>query len=156
MALKPKKITDAEKAELKKLAAGKGALANGKLSMDQKIELNALKRKARQATAYSPAPMSAAAKAKAAARGKATAAKTKPKSTASKVAGAAGKVAGKAAGLAKAKVKADIKAAKTVASFGAKVAMAPATGANKIAKVLAEKVRPTTRQMYSNKNIKKK
>ena len=71
-----KKITDADKARLKKLTAGKGALANGKLSMDEQLEFNALKRKERQATAYSPAPMSAAAKKKAGARGKATAAKT--------------------------------------------------------------------------------
>jgi hypothetical protein len=70
-----RKITDAEKARLKKLSAGKGAMADGSLSMDQKMELNALKRKARQATSYSPAPMSAAAKAKAGARGKATQAK---------------------------------------------------------------------------------
>jgi len=87
-----KKITDADKARLKKLTAGKGALANGKLSMDEQLEFNALKRKERQATAYSPRPMSAAAKAKAGARGKATAARTKPKSTASKVVGALDKV----------------------------------------------------------------
>ena len=85
MAPKPKKITDADKARLKKLAAGKGALANGKLSMDQQLELSALKRMDRQSKSYSPAPMSAAAKKKAAARGKETAAKTKPKSTVSKV-----------------------------------------------------------------------
>jgi hypothetical protein len=87
-----KKITDADKARLKKLTAGKGALANGKLSMDEQLEFNALKRKERQATAYSPRPMSAADKAKASARGKATAARTKPKSLASKVVNVAGKI----------------------------------------------------------------
>jgi len=91
-----KKMTDAEKARLKKLQAGKGALANGKLSGDQKLELIALKRMERQSKSYSPAPMSAAAKAKAAAAGKVTGAKTKPKSTATKVAGVVGKVAGRA------------------------------------------------------------
>jgi len=60
-----KKMTDAEKARLKRLSAGKGALANGKLSMDQKLELNALKRMERQSRSYSPAPMSDAAKRKA-------------------------------------------------------------------------------------------
>jgi hypothetical protein len=52
-----KKMTDAEKATLKKLMAGKGALANGKLSMDQKLELQALKKKAKASTSYSPKPM---------------------------------------------------------------------------------------------------
>jgi len=80
-----KKMTDADKARLKKLTAGKGSLANGKLSGDEQFELNALKRMERQSKTYSPAPMSAAAKKKAAAAGKATAAKTKPKSLASKV-----------------------------------------------------------------------
>jgi hypothetical protein len=70
----------------------------------------------------------------------------KKPSTASKVAGTVGKVAGKAAGIAKS----NVKAAKTVAGVAGKVAMAPVTGANKIAKALAKKERPVTRQMYRN------
>jgi hypothetical protein len=91
MAPKPKKMTDADKAELKKLQAGKGALANGKLSMDQQLALLGLQDKLIRSRSYSPAPMSAAAKAKAGARGKATQAKVtarKPKagtSTVSKI-----------------------------------------------------------------------
>jgi len=47
MAPKPKKeLTASEKATLKRLMAGKGALANGKLSMDQKLQLQGLKKKA--------------------------------------------------------------------------------------------------------------
>jgi hypothetical protein len=75
---------------------------------------------------------------------------------AKKVAGVAGKVAGKAAGVAKSKVKADIKAAKTVAGVAGKVAGKAAGVAKAGAKVLAKKERPVTRQMYSNKNLKKK
>jgi hypothetical protein len=67
-----KKITDAEKARLKKLSAGKGALTNGKLSMDEQLELLGLKDRLKQSRAYSPAPMSAAAKAKAGAAGAAS------------------------------------------------------------------------------------
>jgi len=48
MAPKPKKeLTASEKATLKKLMAGKGALANGKLSMDQQLQLQGLKKKAK-------------------------------------------------------------------------------------------------------------
>jgi hypothetical protein len=75
MAPKPKKMTDADKAYLKgllkDLKAGTGAMADGSLSIDQKMALNALKRKQKQATAYSPAPMSMRAVDKASARGKA-------------------------------------------------------------------------------------
>jgi hypothetical protein len=86
----PKKMTDAEKAKLKKML-----MKGGNLDKIAK-ERAAAKAKAKASTSYSPAPMSAAAKAKAAAAGKATAAKTKPKSTAAKVAGVVGKVAGRA------------------------------------------------------------
>jgi hypothetical protein len=67
-----KKMTDAEKARLKKLQAGKGSLANGKLSMDEVLERQGLKKKELRTKAYSPAPMSAAAKAKAGAAGAAS------------------------------------------------------------------------------------
>lgn len=60
-----KKMTDAEKARLKRLSAGRGALANGKLSMDEQLELQGLKKKAKASTSYSPKPMSDAAKRKA-------------------------------------------------------------------------------------------
>ena len=83
-----KKITDADKARLKKLQAGKGSLANGKLSMDEVLERQGLKKKELRTKAYSPSPMSAAAKKKAAAAGKATGAKTtarKPKAGSSVV-----------------------------------------------------------------------
>ena len=145
-----KKMTDADKAKLKKLSAGKGALANGKLSMDQQFELNALKRMERQSRSYSPAPMSAAAKKKAARAGQKTQAVIGIKKDAKKIAGVAGKVAGKVAGAAKSKVKADIKVAKTVAGFAAKAAIAPAVGANKIAKagLKALAKEPRTKQMY--------
>jgi hypothetical protein len=92
MAPKPKKMTDADKAKLKKLAAGKGARSDGGLTSDQKLELLGLRDMERKSRSYSPAPMSAAAKKKAAAAGKATGAKTsarKPKAgsgVASKVA----------------------------------------------------------------------
>jgi hypothetical protein len=96
MAPKPKKMTDADKAKLKKLAAGKGARSDGKLTSDQKLELLGLRDMERKSRSYSPKPMTAAAKNKAEAAGKATGAKTKPKSLASKVSGAAGKVAKRA------------------------------------------------------------
>jgi hypothetical protein len=82
MAPKPKKMTDADKAKLKRLAAGKGARSDGGLTSDQKLELLGLRDMERKSRSYSPAPMSAAAKKKAAAAGKATGAKTsarKPK-----------------------------------------------------------------------------
>ena len=91
-----KKMTDADKAKLKRLAAGKGARSDGGLTSDQKLELLGLRDMERKSRSYSPAPMSAAAKKKAAAAGKATGAKTKPKSVASKVGGAAGSVAKRA------------------------------------------------------------
>lgn len=75
----PKKMTDAEKAKLKKMLS-KG----GNLDKAAK-ERAAAKAKAKPSTKYSPSPMSDAAKKKAAAAGKATGAKTKPKSLASKV-----------------------------------------------------------------------
>jgi hypothetical protein len=87
-----KKMTDADKAKLKKLASGKGARSDGGLTSDQKLELLGLRDMERKSRSYSPAPMSAAAKKKAAAAGKATGAKTsarKPKAgsgVASKVA----------------------------------------------------------------------
>ena len=91
-------------------------------------------------------------------------------SLASQAGKVAGKVAGKAAGIAKSKVKADIKAAKTVAGFVAKQAMPPSSnpilkGAKAVGKALAKKPIPKRgvgklgsplKQMYSNKNIKKK
>lgn len=102
----------------------------------------------------------------------------KKPSTASKVAGTVGKVAGKAAGIAKSKVKADIKAAKTVAGVAGKVAgkaagvaksnvkanvkaaktVAGVAGkvAGALEKAIVKKPRPVTKQMYSNKNLKKK
>jgi hypothetical protein len=89
MAPKPKKMTDADKAELKRLAAGKGARSDGGLTSDQSLELLGLRDMERRSRSYSPKPMTAAAKKKAAAAGKATRAKTKPKSLASKVAGRA-------------------------------------------------------------------
>lgn len=105
MAPKPKKMSDTDKAYLKRLLKDvkerTGAGPNGSLSMDQSMALSALKRQQKQATAYSPAPMSMRAMDKAVRAGKATGAKTKPKSTAVKVAGVAGKVAGKVAGRAK-------------------------------------------------------
>jgi hypothetical protein len=134
-----KKMTDADKAKLKKLSAGKGALANGKLSMDQQFELNALKRMERQSRSYSPAPMSAAAKKKAARAGQKTQAVIGIKKDAKKIAGVAGKVAGKVAGAAKSKVKADIKAAKMVAGVASKVAKSPVKSA-KTAVGIAAKV----------------
>ena len=77
----PKKMTDAEKAKLKKML-----MQGGKINLDKAAkERAAAKAKAKASTSYSPAPMSAAAKAKAAARGKATAKKTAPKSLVSKV-----------------------------------------------------------------------
>jgi len=99
MALKPKKMSDADKAYLKRLLKdvkqGTGAKADGSLSMDQKMALSALKLQQKQATAYSPKPMSMRAADKASARGTATQAKVtarKPKagtSTVSKVVGRA-------------------------------------------------------------------
>ena len=75
MAPKPKKMSDADKAHLKELLkdlkAGTGAMADGSLSIDQKMALDALKSRQKQATAYSPAPMSMRATDKASARGKA-------------------------------------------------------------------------------------
>jgi len=90
-----KKMTDADKAKLKRLAAGKGARSDGGLTSDQKLELLGLRDMERRSRSYSPKPMTAAAKAKAAAAGKATGVKTsarKPKagtSTVSKVVGRA-------------------------------------------------------------------
>jgi hypothetical protein len=90
------------------------------------------------------------------------------KSTALKVAGAAGKVAGKATRTAKKVVKAEVGAAKKAVGFTAKAAMAPSVGVTKVAKAglkaLAKEPRPTRqvgkgapiKQMYSNKNLKKK
>jgi hypothetical protein len=89
MAPKPKKMTDADKAKLKRLAAGKGARSDGGLTSDQSLELLGLRDMERRSRSYSPKPMTAAAKKKAAAAGKATGAKTKPKSLASKVVGRA-------------------------------------------------------------------
>jgi len=107
MAPKPKKMSDADKAYLNRLLkaakSGKGAMADGSLSNDQKMALSALKLQQKQATAYSPKPMSMRAADKAAARGKATQAKVtarKPKAgsaVVSKAAKTAAKVAGKVA-----------------------------------------------------------
>jgi len=106
MAPKPKKMSDADKAYLKRLLKdvkqGTGAKADGSLSMDQKMALSALKLQQKQATAYSPKPMSMRAADKASARGTATQAKVtarKPKAgsgVVSNVVGAAGKVASRA------------------------------------------------------------
>jgi len=141
-----KKMTDADKAKLKKLSAGKGALASGKLSMDQQFELNALKRMERQSRSYSPAPMSAAAKKKAARAGQKTQAVIGIKKDAKKIAGAAGKAVG----------------------FATKAAMAPSEllikGAKAGAKALTKEPRTkrgvakggSLKQLMSNKNMKKK
>lgn len=85
----PKKMTDAEKAKLKKML-----MQGGKINLDKAAKERAFERaraadkkaKAKPSTSYSPAPMSAAAKAKAAAAGKATAAKTAKPSTAAQIA----------------------------------------------------------------------
>jgi hypothetical protein len=95
MAPKPKKMTDADKATLKRLAAGKGARSDGGLTSDQSLELLGLRDMERRSRSYSPKPMTAAAKKKAAAAGKATGAKVtarKPKAGS----GVASKVAGRA------------------------------------------------------------
>ncbi len=90
-----KKMTDADKAKLKRLAAGKGARSDGGLTSDQSLELLGLRDMERRSRSYSPKPMTAAAKKKAAAAGKATGAKTsarKPKAGS----GVASKVVGRA------------------------------------------------------------
>jgi hypothetical protein len=71
-----KPTTKKEMAAAQKRLLGKGAMKDGSLSIDQKMARNAAARKKRQATAYSPAPMSAAAKAKAKKAGAAAQAKT--------------------------------------------------------------------------------
>ena len=132
---------------------GSKSVKPGSMVTNTKVVDSGSKKKA--STKYSPAPMSAAAKAKI----KVAAAKKQPSLT-SKAAKVVGKVAGTAAGIAKSNVKANVKAAKTVAGFATKAAMAPSEllikGAKAGAKALAKQPRPITKQMYSNKNLKKK
>jgi hypothetical protein len=104
MAPKPKKMSDADKAYLNRLLkaakSGKGAMADGSLSNDQKMALSALKLQQKQATAYSPKPMSMRAADKAVRAGKATQAKVtarKPKAGS----GVASKVASRAKSIAR-------------------------------------------------------
>ena len=59
-----KPTTKKELAAQEKRLFGKGAMADGSLSIDQKMARNARARKQAQSRSYSPAPMSAAAKKK--------------------------------------------------------------------------------------------
>ena len=146
MAPKPKKMSDADKAYLKRLLKqakpGKGAMADGSLSMDQKMALSALKRKEKQATAYSPKPMSMRAADKASARGKATQAKVtarKPKAGS----GVASKVVSRARIVAR-EVGDVKKAAKNVAVSGASALNLDRTGNQYLGK---QSVRETAKDL---------
>ena len=144
----PKKegMTDAQKAKLKKMLMQGGNLDKPKPK--------------KASTSYSPAPMSAKKKETTRRAAEKKQAVTNIKKDTMKIAGAAGKVAGKVTSTAKKVVKAEVGAAKKAIGFTAKAAMAPTVGVTKVAKAglkaLAKKERPVTRQMYSNKNLKKK
>jgi hypothetical protein len=111
-------------------------------------------------TAYSPAPMTAAAKKKAAAlKGAKKQAGISIKKDTKKIAGAAGKVAGKVTSTAKKVVKAEVGAAKKAVKFVAKQAMPPSSNpilksAKAVGKVIAGD--PLIKNLINTKKANKK